>query len=76
MTTMDQYINVSSITYAIKGRDLLLSRGMVAYIARTPAGSTHSGCGYSIFVKGERADAERLLREGGIKMMKSVESGR
>jgi len=65
----DSYINVSSITYAIKGRDLLLSRGIRAYIERTPAHIDRMGCGYSIFVKGDAQRAEQILRNGGIKIL-------
>ncbi|MBP5617767.1 MAG: DUF3343 domain-containing protein, partial [Clostridia bacterium] len=38
-------ILVSSITYAIKGRDLLRSHGYKAYIEKTPGKLDTHGCG-------------------------------
>ena len=41
---------VSSITHAIRGRDLLKQKGFKASIQKTPGGLDTAGCGYSIFV--------------------------
>ena len=61
-----QLIMVSSITYAIKGRELLRSKGYRAYIERTPRSLDTAGCGYSIYVS---SDAEEILRSAGIKIL-------
>ncbi len=64
-----QLIHVSSITYAIKGRDILKSKGIKAYVERSPADVDRVGCGYSIFVKGDIVAAENILRDAGIKIV-------
>lgn len=62
-------IMVSSITYAMKGRDLLNSRGYTAYLQRTPKLEGMNGCGYSIHVPYHIDSAEMLLRQSGIKVL-------
>ena len=62
-------IRVSSVTYAIKGRDLLRSRGFSAYMERTKGFADGTGCGYHIVVSKNGAQAEAILREHGIKIV-------
>ena len=64
-----QLIMVSSITYAIKGRELLRAKGYRAYIERTPGNLDTAGCGYSIYVNGYADAAEQILRDAGIKIL-------
>ena len=65
-------IMVSSVTYAIKGRDLLRNHGIKAYIERTPNASDRVGCGYSITVSGNVRTAIELLKSAGIKVLGTV----
>ena len=65
-------IMVSSVTYAIKGRDLLRSHGIKAYIERTPNASDRVGCGYSIAVSGNVKTAIEILKSAGIKVLGTV----
>ena len=64
-----QLIMVSSITYAIKGRELLRAKGYRAYIERTPGNLDTAECGYSIYVNGDADAAEQILRDAGIKIL-------
>ncbi len=64
-----QLIQVSSITYAIKGRDILKSKGIKAYVERTPADADRVGCGYSIYVKGDITAALDILKNAGINVL-------
>ena len=64
-----QLIMVSSITYAIKGRELLRSKGYRAYIERTPRSLDTAGCGYSIYVSSNAEGAEEILQSAGIKIL-------
>lgn len=64
-----QLIMVSSITYAIKGRELLRAKGYRAYIERTPGNLDTAGCGYRIYVNGDADAAEQILRDAGIKIL-------
>ncbi len=59
-------IMVSSITYAMKGRDLLQRRGFRAYVERAPRGAGDAGCGYGIYVPERTEEAAGLLREMGV----------
>lgn len=64
-----QLIMVGSITYALKGRDLLRSMGYTTYIERTPNHLDRVGCGYSIYVQGDVQRASALLSQYGIPVM-------
>ena len=62
-------IMVGSVTYAIKGRDLLRRMGYRASMERTPAHLNRVGCGYSITVEDlDAIKASRILEENGIKV--------
>ena len=62
-------IMVNSITYAIKGRDLLRSKGFKAYIEKTPGKLDSHGCGYSIVVNVEPSQVTGLLEKADIKVL-------
>ena len=66
-------ILVSSITYAMKGRDILFKRGIKAYVERTPRTSENIGCGYSIYVPSQTDEAEAILREYGFRILGRTE---
>ncbi len=61
-------IMVSSITYAIKGRDLLRNHGYKAYIEKTPGKLDTHGCGYSIVVYTDPNAVLDILNQAGIKV--------
>ena len=70
---MKRYIIATgTITYAIKGRDLLRRKGFSAKIERVTSGRV-AGCGYTIVVAGNIAEAERLLRGAGVKILEISE---
>ena len=62
-------IMVSSITYAMKARDLLIGNGIGAYIERTPKIERNGGCGYGLYIPKRTGEAENLLRAHGIKIV-------
>lgn len=62
-------IMVVSITYAIKGRQILINNGFNADIVRTPKNVLGRGCGYSIYVPNDTDKAEEVLIEKGIKVI-------
>ncbi len=68
-------IMVSSITYAMKGRDLLQRRGFRAYVERAPRGAKDAGCGYGIYVPDRTEEAAQLLQEAGISVKGFRERG-
>ena len=61
-------IMLSSITYAMKSRDILFKNGIKSYVERTPR-SANAGCGYSIYVPDKADEAERILVGAGIKVL-------
>lgn len=63
MTTTFQ---VSSVTYAMKGKNLLERNGIRAYITRTIDQDGQNGCGYNVVVNMQAEKAEHLLRSTGI----------
>ena len=61
-------ITTGTVTYAIKGRDLLRKNGYNVKIERIASGKS-AGCGYSIILTGDIEGAEELLRQSGIKFL-------
>ena len=70
-----QLIMVGSITYALKGRDILRSMGFTAYVERTPSHLDRVGCGYSIYVKDNIQRADAILAENGIPIQGILNDG-
>ncbi len=67
---MSRYIiSTGTITYAIKGRDLLRRKGFTAHIERRTAGLSSAGCGYNIVVTGNIETVRELLSNAGIKIL-------
>ena len=52
---------VSSVTYAMKSRDLLSARGFRAYVERIPR-TRETGCGYGVYVPQGADEAETHLK--------------
>ena len=70
------YFNVSSVTNAMRGKNLLEKNGIHGYINRTVDEEGNNGCGYSILVTGDVARAESLLTAAGIRIRGKVPAGR
>ena len=67
---MKQYrISTGTITYAIKGRDLLRHHGYKVGIERGMPQSGAHGCGYSIIVYGSIEKPLELLHKAGVKVL-------
>ncbi|MDD6284208.1 MAG: DUF3343 domain-containing protein [Firmicutes bacterium] len=62
-------IMVGSITHAIRGRDILRSKGYKAFIEKTKGRLDGAGCGYSITLSSDPQAAAELLRSNGIKVL-------
>ena len=65
-------IVVSSVTYAMKGRDLLFRHGIRGYVERIPK-TGDTGCGYGIYVPQGADAAERILQENRIRVLRRME---
>ncbi len=62
-------ISVSSITYAIKGRDLLRKQGFKAYIEKKTNAKGNAGCGYVIVAFGNRDKIINFLSIADVKIL-------
>lgn len=67
---MKEYvITTGTVTYAIKGRDILRRKGYKAHIEKVTSGHGNTGCGYAIVLNGDITAAESLLRSSGVKIL-------
>ena len=60
---------LSSITYAMKGRDLLNAKGIKCEIKRVPKNKVLSGCGYGLLIYEKVDQAAEILTEAQIKVL-------
>ena len=68
-------IKVASVTYAMKGRNLLQKNGYKAYLTRNPSPEENEGCGYVIYVNDIDQRCFSLLNKNGIKVLGTVDLG-
>lgn len=61
-------ISVTSVTYAIKGRDILRHNGIKAYTERRTDTRGNVGCGYVIIAEGNKKIISQLLMNSHIKI--------
>ncbi|MCC8022662.1 MAG: hypothetical protein LIO46_02600 [Clostridiales bacterium] len=67
---MEQVVfKVSSVTNAQRGQKLLNQRGIYSKIERNRSPVPGEGCGYSIVANGSRELAERILRDGQVRIV-------
>lgn len=64
---------VGSITYAMKGRDILLHYGIHGYVERNPKYRKQYGCSYGIYVPKRTEEAQQILEKHGIKILARTE---
>lgn len=60
------FIAVSSVTYAIKGRDILLKNGFKKVYFQRVQGLTENGCGYGIYIDENTDSAVNILKSASI----------
>ena len=63
---------VSSVTYAMKGRELLFRHGIRGYVERIPK-TQETSCGYGIYVPQGADAAERILLENHVRVLRRME---
>lgn len=67
---MKRYIiTTGTVTYAIKGRDILRQKGYKVKIERIISGKGAKGCGYGIILDGDIGGAEKILQTAGVKIL-------
>lgn len=68
---MENIINTGTITYALRGRDLLRNKGYKAYMKRN-VGKGAVGCGYTIITACPKREIISLFAENGIKYVSII----
>ena len=66
---MKHVVVTGTVTYAIRGRDILRKNGFKASVERNSSGLGRLGCGYGIVVFGDITKAETILKENNIKII-------
>ncbi len=62
-------IITGTITYALRGRDILRSKGFRASVERNLNLNSRYGCGYGIAVYGDIETAVEILKENNVKVL-------
>lgn len=62
---------VSSVTYAMKAKDLLFRQGIRSYVERIPK-TESNGCGYGVYVPQDSDRAARILQENNIRILERL----
>lgn len=67
---MELIMVLSSVTYAMKARDLLMAEGIRSELTRSAAIRKVRGCGYGLrLYDKDRERAERILVQAGINIL-------
>lgn len=66
---MKNVIVTGTVTYAIRGRDVLRKKGFAASVERNNSGLGRFGCGYGIVVRGDIEKAVEILKSNSIKIL-------
>ncbi len=70
---MENLITMTSITYAMKAKNMLNYNGVYCEVVRTPAG-VGSGCGYSIKIKDDPEKIAKMLEYHNIKYKQIIKN--
>lgn len=68
------YIHVGSVTNAMRGKQLLADQGIRAYLHRTSRPAEGDGCGYSLLLTDRIQQAEQILRQKGVRVIRITEA--
>ena len=63
------FIITGTVTYALRGRDILRNKGYSANVKRVQHKYNNAGCGYGIVISGDVEQAIQLLKSNGIKIL-------
>ena len=66
-------ISTGTVTYAMKGRDVLRKNGFNVKVERI-TGKAALGCGYAIILQGDITEAEKILNRADVKILEISEN--
>ena len=70
-----QFVIVNSVTYAMRGKDILRRHGIRAYIERVSGKQDQIGCGYGLYIPERIDEGIKLLKNAGISIRGFQERG-
>ena len=65
---MDNLIKLSSLTSALRAKDILKQNGIYSKVARIPSSNGKGNCSYGLKINNRLQEAVNILREKGIKV--------
>lgn len=65
---MDNLIGLSSVTQAMRARDILKENGILSRVSRIPAQKGRGSCSYGLKIDNRLPEAVEILRQNGIKV--------
>ena len=68
----DSVIVTGTVTYALKGRNILRDKGYKAGVKRLSSSLKGVGCGYAIEISGDDGKAVEILKRNGVKILKII----
>lgn len=66
-------ISTGTVTFAIKGRDILRKHGINARVEKISSGKANNGCGYAVATAGNIDLIKDLLKENGIRILDIIQ---
>ena len=66
---------VNSVTFAMKGQELLKMHGISSRIIRNIEYKAIGGCGYGLLIASDPLVAQNILMRGGIKVIRVLPNG-
>ncbi|MBQ8684235.1 MAG: DUF3343 domain-containing protein [Clostridia bacterium] len=70
----NRLIFVGSVTNAMRGKKLLEEKHIRAFIQRATSPSAGDGCGYSLLVTEDAHRAEQILRDSGVRVIRTQDT--
>lgn len=65
-------IKLNSVTYAMKAKDILKSKGIESIVRKNPKPKSGEGCGYTLVVKSAPENTVDILRFNGVEVIEAV----
>ena len=65
---MDNLIKLSSVTQAMRARDILKTQGIFSKVHRIPAHKGQGACSYGLLLRNRLEEAVEILKDNNIKI--------
>ena len=68
----EYFIVTGTITYALKGKDILRKKGFNAMVQKLSLQEENIGCGYAVLIRGNIEKAMEILKKAEVKVLKII----